>query len=697
MRCLPTLVEAARSGDTRAYGEIVNSFQDMAFASCLARIGDVQLAQDAAQEAFLDAWLNLDQLREPIAFPAWFRRVLVKHADRQIRRRQPALISPDSLEGLAGDGDEPDASVEADDRTRRVRDAVASLPESLRDVTILYYLEGYSQKEIAAFLAVSAGAVKKRLFLARRRLKERGSRMVKEALQTAKPSASDDFAVQIRFFVALRAGNLSEIKALALQHPELVSVRTIWGIGSDGYYWPLDATPLFWAVATDDEPLFTFLCSQGAEVSDADRHGLTPLHTAVQLRRPAMVRLLLQRNASIDATSARGQTPLMLAVLRGSPEMVGTLLKAGADASLTDEGGRTAADWARIRDLPDITCQLHAQGVQASGIPGPSAVPRTGNSQVLESGIKIVDLFVPVPPGGHVGLFSPLAGIGVSVLVGQLAHNFVDIHDGHVIFSGQEIGARTSESMKLLWRSELGFPDRMLEDRLALHFAPEGADRTFRRRTVESALTAALDLEARGHQVLHIVESPFAADDAVPVLRPDPAEARAGITTLWLGAHTAGLEPEPFGFLDGVITFSRERACQRLLPAVDPLRSWSRLLREAPPDDQHAGIAAEARRHLMRYDDLHVQYEYRGFDSLFYLEDLDADRSIVARARRLTRFLTQPFVGVEPYTGRPGVRVSLSDTLRGCRSILEGEADQIAEEYFEYVGALNEVVERSAE
>ena len=89
MECLPTLVEAARAGDTRSFGELVKSFQDMAFATCMVRVGDVQLAQDAAQEAFLDAWLNLGQLREPVAFPAWFRRILVKHADRQVRRRQP--------------------------------------------------------------------------------------------------------------------------------------------------------------------------------------------------------------------------------------------------------------------------------------------------------------------------------------------------------------------------------------------------------------------------------------------------------------------------------------------------------------------------------------------------------------------------------------------------------------------------------
>jgi|TARA_B100000959_G_scaffold285187_1_gene359130 RNA polymerase sigma factor (sigma-70 family) len=277
VECLPTLVVAARAGDNRAYRQIVMSFQDMAYTTCLSRVGDVQLSQDAAQEAFLGAWTNLHQLREPVAFPAWFRRVVIKHADRQVRKRRPESMSPDEIKGLADHADEPDRSVEVDALTQTVRDAISSLPESLRDVTILYYIEEYCQKEIAAIQGLSPATVKKRLFLAINRLKQRGSAMLKEALKTFKPSANEDFALHVRF--SRREGDLSGIKALVLQHPELVSVRTVWGVGSDGHYWPMDATTLFWAVATDDQALFSFLCTQGAEVNDTDKHGYTPLQT----------------------------------------------------------------------------------------------------------------------------------------------------------------------------------------------------------------------------------------------------------------------------------------------------------------------------------------------------------------------------------------------------------------------------------
>jgi hypothetical protein len=255
--------------------------------------------------------------------------------------------------------------------------------------------------------------------------------MVKETLKSSKPSVSDDFATHIRMFVAMRAGDLSEVKTLVLQHPELVSVRTVWGVGADGHYWPLDATPLFWAVATNNEQLFNFLISQGAEVNVADRHGFSPLHTAVQLRLPILARLLLERGAAVDAKSTQGQTPLTMAVLRGSVEMAAILLDAGADITVTDKGGRTAGDWACIKGVDDIAGLLAKRGATMSGAVPPGPAPAPTNADLLESGIKIVDLVAPLTRGGHSGLFSPLAGVGIGVLIGQLTQNFVDRYDGH--------------------------------------------------------------------------------------------------------------------------------------------------------------------------------------------------------------------------------------------------------------------------
>lgn len=100
----------------------------------------------------------------------------------------------------------------------------------------------------------------------------------------------------------------------------------------------------------------------------------------------------------------------------------------------------------------------------------------------------------------------------------------------------------------------------------------------------------------------------------------------------------------------------------------------------------------DLQRALLRYDDLHDQYEYKGFDALFYLDDLESDRTIITRARRLTRFLTQPFVGVEPYTGRPGVRCSMEQALEGCQRILQGDGDGLPEQAFEYRASYDTVV-----
>ena len=708
MESLPTLVHAARSGDARAFGEIVDRFRDMSYATCHARIGDVQLAQDAVQEAFLDAWQCLGQLLEPAAFPGWFRRILIKHADRQTRVRRPTPMSPDVIDDLGDEfGSRPDADFDIDHRARVVRQAVAALPATLRDVTILFYLESYSIKQIAAFLDISEAAAKKRLFMARKRLGERELSMVEKTMKTDVASAEDDFTKHVKFYVALRSGDLSQIKRLVLQHPELVSSRFEWGVGSDGHYWPLGATPLFWAVATDDEPLFTFLASEGAGVEEADRHDFTPLHAAVQLRRPEMIRLLLQRGAKIDARNARGQTPLMIAVQRNDEDLVTQLVEAEADLAATDDAGRTVADWATAKGFDTLAALLTRKGSKQKGaVVVPSVrLPsiQVARGEIFETGVKIVDLFTPFVRGGHMGLFSPLAGVGVGVLTGQLVQNAVDLHDAYVVFTSVEEGARDAASLDLSWRSELGLSEDVMATRLLSCFAAEDASDQDKLKTVEDAVAHVVRLRDAGHEVLHVMDDRLATTAGVLALArsvsTDSPGDGAACTTLWLGHYTAGLEPAHYDFLDGVICFSRARSSQRLLPAVDPIHSWSRWLRDAPSADHghsddhapsdHARLAAAARGTLLRYTDLHVQYENRGLDGLFYLHHLEEDRVTITRARRVDRFLTQPFVGVEAYSGIPGVRVTLADTLEGVRRILAGEVDGVAEEDLEYLGTLD--------
>ena len=327
----------------------------------------------------------------------------------------------------------------------------------------------------------------------------------------------------------------------------------------------------------------------------------------------------------------------------------------------------------------------------------PAEVADCPSSLVVETGIKIIDIFAPLKRGGHIGQFSPLAGAGFWVLVGQLTQNLVALHDGCVVFAGLETGAMTADSLALLWRSELGVSDRILEERLVQVFAGGDASPSDRRRTVETALNAACDYQTQGREVFLFVDGRLALTEGVlPLLRRNaPSGPESAVTTIYLADFSPGAEPPEFGFLDAVITFSRSRVRQGLWPAVDPLRSWSRLLREGDVDDEHARVAQEACRLLLRYGDLHVQYEHRGFDALFYLYDLEADQTVVTRARRLTRFLTQPFVGVEPYTCIPGERVALSDALAGCRAVIDGDCDHLPEDAFRFTGTLDQVLARA--
>lgn len=199
---LDTLVRAAQLGKSEAFGHIVSRYQSMAYASAYAQTGDFHLAQDAAQEAFIEAFLCLDTLREPAAFPAWFRRFVVKHSDRQLRKSRPLVMDPAEIQTLPSDLPNPEVLFTQQQTRHEVRDAINALPSAQREAIALFYLEGYSQKEIAKFLGVSVGTVGKRLYDARKGLKKRMENMVKETLQQNQPDES--FATRVRFFIALK-------------------------------------------------------------------------------------------------------------------------------------------------------------------------------------------------------------------------------------------------------------------------------------------------------------------------------------------------------------------------------------------------------------------------------------------------------------------------------------------------------------
>ncbi len=178
LRCL---VEQARAGDLEAFTEVVRRFQDMAHGYAYSILGDFHLAEDAAQEAFVDAYYKLDSLREPAAFPGWFRRIVFKHCDRIIqKKRVPAVPLAEGMRVAESD-------LQRSEMQERVLEAIRELPERQRETTTLYYINGYSQNEISDFLEVPVTTIKKRLHDSRKKLKERMLGMVEDTLKNNAP------------------------------------------------------------------------------------------------------------------------------------------------------------------------------------------------------------------------------------------------------------------------------------------------------------------------------------------------------------------------------------------------------------------------------------------------------------------------------------------------------------------------------
>jgi uncharacterized protein len=201
-----TAARVAQADKKDAFAEIVRRFQDLAYGCAYAMLGDFHLAQDAAQEAFLAAWRGLDQLRRPEAFPGWFKRVVVTQCTRITRAKGYSTLRLSEVPDLPMVDGDPQASYDRAEQRDEVLAALRALPEHERLAATLFYIGDYGQAEIAAFLEVPVGTVKKRLFSARQRLRERMLPMVRETLQEQRPSRDEQFAETVaRFTEALDA------------------------------------------------------------------------------------------------------------------------------------------------------------------------------------------------------------------------------------------------------------------------------------------------------------------------------------------------------------------------------------------------------------------------------------------------------------------------------------------------------------
>jgi F-type H+-transporting ATPase subunit beta len=352
--------------------------------------------------------------------------------------------------------------------------------------------------------------------------------------------------------------------------------------------------------------------------------------------------------------------------------------------------------------------------------PAPAFVDQATSVEALETGIKVVDLIAPYPKGGKVGLFGG-AGVGKTVVIMELINNIAKEHSGYSVFGG--VGERTREGNDLwheMMDAKLSDGTTVL-DKAALVYGQMNEPPGARARVGLSALTAAEYFrDEEGKDVLLFIDNIFRFTQAgsevsallgripsavgyQPTLATDMGELQERITSTKKGSITSVqaiyvpaddlTDPAPataFTHLDATTVLSRQIAELGIYPAVDPLDSTSRILDPQVVGEEHYGVARGVQQVLQKYKDLQDIIAILGMDELS-----EEDKLTVARARKLQRFLSQPFHVAEQFTGSPGVYVPLAETIRGFKEILDGKHDDLPEQAFYMVGTIEDAVQKA--
>jgi F-type H+-transporting ATPase subunit beta len=346
--------------------------------------------------------------------------------------------------------------------------------------------------------------------------------------------------------------------------------------------------------------------------------------------------------------------------------------------------------------------------------PAPAFEDQETNVQAFETGIKVVDLLAPYSRGGKIGLFGG-AGVGKTVILMELINNVAMKHGGYSVFGG--VGERTREGNDL-W---LEMKESGVINKAALVYGQMNEPPGARARVGLSALTVAEYFrDEEGKDVLLFIDNIFRFTQAnsevstllgrmpsavgyQPTLSTDLGELQERITSTRKGSITSVqaiyvpaddlTDPAPattFAHLDATTVLSRQIAELGIYPAVDPLDSSSRILDPRVLGDEHYEVARQVQVILQRYKDLQDIIAILGMDELS-----EEDKLVVARARKIQRFLSQPFHVAEVFTGTPGVYVELKDTIRAFKEIVDGKHDDIPEQAFYMVGTIEQVLEKA--
>src|SRR5436305_5228750 len=380
-----------------------------------------------------------------------------------------------------------------------------------------------------------------------------------------------------------------------------------------------------------------------------------------------------------------------------------------------------------VGDPVDEAGPVQGETLRAIHQPTPSYTDQSTESAMLVTGIKVVDLLAPYARGGKIGLFGG-AGVGKTVLIQELINNVAKAHGGYSVFAG--VGERTREGNDLYHEMiESGVnkdPKKTGGDtsgsKCALVYGQMNEPPGARARVALTGLTVAEHFRDQGQDVLFFVDNIFRFTQAgsevsallgripsavgyQPTLATDMGLLQERITTTTKGSITSVqaiyvpaddlTDPAPaasFAHLDATTVLSRSISEKGIYPAVDPLDSTSRILQPGSVSDEHYRVATQVQQVLQRYKDLQDIIAILGMDELS-----DEDKVIVQRARKIERFLSQPFHVAEQFTGTSGKYVRLDDTIRSFQEVLDGKHDDLPEQAFYLVGGIDDVLARAEE
>ncbi|MBX3003509.1 MAG: F0F1 ATP synthase subunit beta [Anaerolineales bacterium] len=442
------------------------------------------------------------------------------------------------------------------------------------------------------------------------------------------------------------------------------------------------------------------------EFSDAS---MPEVYDAIEIQRPGQAPVVVEVQTHLGGGQVRGVALDTTDGLQRGMEVVNT----GAPITVPVGPATLGRMFDVLGTAIDGLGPVNSETSYAIHRDAPAFEEQSTSVEVFETGVKVIDLIAPFTKGGKTGIFGG-AGVGKTVIIQELIRSIATEHEGNSVFAG--VGERTREGTQMYREmTESG----VLKDTVLVYGQmnePAGS----RLRVALTALTMAEYFRDQGRDVLLFIDNIFrfsmsgsevsallgrmpSAVGYQPTLATEMGQLQERITSTRTGSITSMQavyvpaddysDPAPvatFTHLDATISLERAIADKGIYPAVDPLASTSRILDPNIVGEEHYRTAREVQRVLQRYKDLQDIIAILGIDELS--ED---DKLIVSRARKVERFFSQPFFVAEQFTGTPGQYVSLADTVRGFREILDGKHDDLPEQAFMMVGSIEQAVEKA--